>query len=127
MSLNNAFSRNTGTGGDKQPVNETQQFELYDAPTLARLIHFVQPSGIIYSFPYSTLMRGCFNPNTSAITLYFTGYYVTITGSNLNYLYHDVMEHMVKMVRAVDERYAQTIEENLEFVVNEIIVEERGK
>lgn len=54
---------------------------------------------------YSYLVAGEFFPEESKITLHFTTHVITLQGRNLENLYHDLMQHLPKIIIATDGRY----------------------
>ncbi|MBU7569085.1 MAG: hypothetical protein KAF41_00385 [Flavobacterium sp.] len=66
---------------------------------------------------YNYLVAGEFFPEENKIMLHFTSHKVTIQGYNLEKLYHDLMQHTLKMIVAINERYREGLKENFSVVV----------
>ncbi|WP_306565403.1 hypothetical protein [Flavobacterium lindanitolerans] len=70
---------------------------------------------------YNYLIAGEFISEANKIVLHFTTHVITLTGKNLEKLYQDFMQHIPKIVIAIDERYSEISQMNSP-VVTEIEV-----
>jgi len=93
----------------------------YSEESNARNISFVWQDGRRVFLNYSYLVSGEYSPEENRLTLTFTTQVLIFKGVNLENLFYEVMNHSVRQVICVDERY-NVIGENEKFVVNDILV-----
>ena len=98
--------------------------EFYSEESHARNICFVWLDGRRLFMNYSYLISGEFLPAENKITLTFTTHVIFLKGVNLQGLFYDIMNLLIKQVTCVDERY-NLIGEQENFVVNNIQLEQR--
>lgn len=99
----------------------------YDIPGYARNVCFVWPDGKREFFNYAYLVAAKYNPgeDKNEITLVFSGYTVTLHGYALEGLFMDFLDHIPRIVTAIDTRYASRVNSGSETII-EIIVHKTG-
>jgi hypothetical protein len=80
----------------------------------------VAPNRMIF-LNYAYLISGEYKPDENTITLLFTSHSVTIKGIKLEALFYRLMDHAVKQLTAVDNRY-NALQESNNSIINEIII-----
>ena len=93
--------------------------QFYPDESHARNISFVWADGKRVFLSYSYLVSGEYKPEDCTLTLTFTTQAFVLKGVNLENLFYEVMNHAVRQVICVDERY-NLIGEDEKFVVNRI-------
>lgn len=106
MSLSDEFT--FGRNQDEPSTSEKSAlFEYFNESSPVRVIYFIQPSGIQYSFYYADLLQGVYMPDDSYISLYFRSVKVVLAGFNLKELFEKLMSQQVKSVRCLEKRYVE--------------------
>ncbi|MBL7867385.1 MAG: hypothetical protein JNM71_05150 [Flavobacterium lindanitolerans] len=82
---------------------------------------FVMLDGKHIFLNYSYLVAGEFFPEESKITLHFTTHVIILHGRNLENLYHDLMQHLPKVIIATDERYSGISQGNNPMVIKILV------
>jgi len=79
----------------------------YDTPGYTRNVCFVWPDGKRMFFNYAYLLAAEFNPreDMNEIKLEFSGQTVSLKGYGLEGLFMELLDHLPRVVMAVDERY----------------------
>jgi hypothetical protein len=83
----------------------------YSGAARVRTVHFALIDGSKLFLSYSELLAGEFAPEENTITLTFTRHVVTLKGRNLSALFDILSIHGVRLITAVNERYAETTDE----------------
>lgn len=98
----------------------------YDAAGYPRNVCFVWPDGSFIFSQYVHLHPGKFDPNgeMNKIVLDFSSHVVTLTGYRLESLAMEFLDHLPRIVTAVDPRYGST--QNGGPIVTAINVEYKG-
>ena len=95
---------------ENNPVSETQtdQDSHYKEPGYARNVCFIWPDGSRIFSQYAYLNPGKFDPNgeMNKIVLDFSSHIVTLTGYRLESLAMEFLDHLPRIVTAVEPRYA---------------------
>ncbi len=95
--------------------------EFYTHYSGIRNVCFTHLNGSRIFLNYNYLVSGEYNPDLSIIVLGFTTHIITLSGSNLEKLYEELMFHSVKNIGTRDQRYNHLTDENAT-VVNGIEV-----
>lgn len=110
------------SAGSKASGNHT----FYEAPSHARSLCLVWPHGKRIFLSYAYLVSGelSLDGEKNVITLSFSSHSVILKGYGLESLFMALLDHLPKMVVAIDPRYAST--ENVqEGLVTDIAVEKK--
>lgn len=94
--------------------------EVYPDEGHARSVCFVWPDGKRMFLQYSYLVSGEYLPDVSTITLTFTTHIIVLKGVNLEGLFYDLMNQIIRQITCVDERY-NLVGDDEKFVVNKIV------
>lgn len=80
---------------------------LYHAPGHARNLCLVWPDGKRFFLNYAYLIAGELNLDgeKNVILLHFSSYTVTLAGYGLEMLFRELLDHLPKIIFALDERY----------------------
>lgn len=119
MSLKYKFDKFNESDPSKKgdaKAEEIKDILRFDGAAHLRNLKLVDASGKHGSFNYSYLMSGEYLPDESAIMLFFTTHNITLKGSNLENLFDDFMNHIVKQVTCLDKRYIKTKNDGDEYV-----------
>lgn len=98
--------------------------DAYQQAGYARHLAFVLPNGKMEFFSYSYLVHCCYDPEQRSIFLEFSSHTVELKGYRLETLAYALMAQLPRIIRCVDKRYNDMIEED-GAVVNEITVKEK--
>ena len=103
---------------DKEP--EEKDIEYYQTIGSIRYIAFIQESGERLSLPYSLLPTFEFEPGEehNTITITFPSHTIKLTGYRLEQLCKDLENGKVKIVKATQERYSQSMNNLYETITN---------
>lgn len=84
----------------------------YDTPGYTRNVCFVWPDGKRMFFNYAYLLAAEFNPSEdmNEIKLEFSGQTVTLKGYGLEGLFVEFLDHVPRIVMAVNERYLSKVD-----------------
>lgn len=66
---------------------------------------------------YNYLVAGEFFPEDNKIVLHFTTHMVILIGHNLEKLYQDIMQHLPKTIKAMNDRYRNLLSENRPIII----------
>lgn len=104
--------------------NSVQNPDRYDTSGHTRNVCFVWPDGKRMFFNYAYLVAAQFNPSEdiNEIKLEFSGHTVTLKGYGLEGLFMEFLDHLPRIVMAVDERYSMGGNSN-ETTIIEIIAQ----
>ncbi len=97
--------------GDPAKTEETAQPSpdsgLYHAPGHARNLCLVWPDGKRFFLNYAYLIAGELNLDgeKNVILLHFSSHTVTLSGYGLETLFRELLDHLPKIIFAIDERY----------------------
>lgn len=102
-----------------EPDNDTG---LYHASGYGRNLCLVWPDGRRFFLNYAYLISGEYNPGDplNEIILTFSSHTAILKGYNLQLLYMELLDHLPRVVEAVETRYVSGTELN-ESIVTEII------
>lgn len=106
---------------DQETVNADRYLHHGNTRNLA----FVWPDGRMEFFNYSYLVRCAYDPAEGSIVLEFTSHTVALKGYRLEILAVDLMAQLPRIVRCIDSRYIDTLE-NDAAVVSKIIITEKA-
>lgn len=125
MSLTFKFDKlnekNSENQDKKSTTRNEENIELYDSPSNARNLCFIDKTDKHYFLNYSYLISGEFSPQENLITLFFSTHIVSIKGVDLSSLFEELFHQKLKMIRCGIERYA-VIKKDAETFVSEINV-----
>jgi hypothetical protein len=118
--------------GDPAKTEETAQPNtdsgLYHAPGHARNLCLVWPDGKRFFLNYAYLIAGELNLDgeKNVILLHFSSHTVTLAGYGLGALFRELLDHLPRIIFAVDERYIMADDSGIkEMAVVEITVESK--
>lgn len=98
----------------------------YDRESYARNVCFVLSDKKQQAFNYSYLVSHEYSPDDGTIILHFTAHTVTLTGTNLQGLFDELLQQLPKFIICADERYNH-LEENDKPVINKINIVKNGE
>ncbi len=100
--------------------------ENYPAPGHTRNVCLVWPDGRRFFLNYAYLIAGEFEPNgdRNLIRLIFSSHSVALKGYSLETLFMELLDHLPRMIKCADKRYAQS-NESVDVVVTDIIIENK--
>lgn len=104
MDLSDRFNRHSA--GSK-----ASGLAYYNTDAPVRTVHFIPLGGAKLFLNYSDLVSGELLPEENTITLTFQRHVVTLRGRHLEALFDSLAAHGVRLITAVEERYAETTEE----------------
>ncbi|WP_375447214.1 hypothetical protein [uncultured Fibrella sp.] len=106
---------------DPTSTNEVGQdtAKLYETPGHARNICFVWPDGKKAFYNYAYLIATEFEPHDdrNMITLNFSSYQISLSGYHLESLFMALLDHLPRIVTALDARYALAEETQTPIVI----------
>jgi hypothetical protein len=93
--------------------SSTQNPDRYDTPGYTRNVCFVWPDGKRVFFNYAYLVVAEFNPNEdmNEIRLEFSSHIVLLKGYRLDGLFVEFLDHVPRLVEALDRRYALNVKD----------------
>lgn len=65
---------------------------------------------------YNYLVAGEFFPEDNKIALHFTTHVIALNGQNLESLYQDILQHLPKIIKVSNDRYASIASKNCPIV-----------
>lgn len=101
-----------------------QDIQKYDTESPSRVLYFIDGKGEHWSFHYAQINLHRYQPEANTIILHTSNFDVTLKGANLLGLFQEISEQRIKVIRAIDNRYAATKEVNEPYVLS-VIVEDR--
>jgi hypothetical protein len=115
---------NDPTGTDQE--NSAGATELYPSSGHTRNVCLVWPDGRKAFFNYAYLIAGEFEPNSdkNLIKLSFSSYSVVLHGYSLETLFMALLDHLPRIIKAVDPRYVLD-EDKIKEVVIEMTVDKK--
>lgn len=107
---------------------EASLSDKYDTPGYPRNVCFIWPDGKREFFNYAYLITAKFEPGNTKneIALAFSGYTITLSGYGLESLFMDFLDHIPKIITAIDKRYASGINSSTATII-EITVQKSGE
>ena len=110
MSLTENFDRlKEISPSDKE--GEIKDIDRYETPGSRRKLVYVDSEGKARFFFYDEIRDGEYSPEDNTIALKLYDKTVTIKGRNLEQLFEDIGNQIVKKITLVDERYLETVDE----------------
>lgn len=124
--MNRDFKSKFGEMQDNQSkaFNQEENNELYNVAGNNRNICFSWPDGRLLSFSYAYLINCEYVPEESYIQLEFTTHKVILKGYNLEPLYFQIFDQLVRIIKCIDPRYINVT--TGDGVVKEILVTVNG-
>lgn len=115
---------NDPTGTDQEDGAGTHEF--YPTSGHTRNICLIWPDGRRMFFNYAYLIAGEFEPNSekNLIKLSFSSHSVALHGYSLETLFMALLDHLPRIITAIDPRYVLD-EDKLKEVVVEIIIDKK--
>lgn len=83
---------------------------------------FVQPDGSRMFLNYGYMVSGEYSPQNNTITLGFTSHIVTLSGTDLENLFYELMFHIPKQIECANQRYS-TLNENDKIHITKIEIQ----
>lgn len=115
MSLYDKMRQNDPTGKTDNAAKE----ESYPTASNTRNLIFILKDGKYHFLNYAYLVSGEYSPDASLITLIYTTHTVTIKGETLEPLFEALVSHLPRIIRCMDERYNDTVNDG-DYTVNDI-------
>ncbi len=110
------FNENDPSKKDETKAEDVKDIHRFYAEAHVRNLCLIDSSGKQAALNYSYLMSGEYIPDENAIMLFFTTHNITLKGANLENLFMEFMNHLIKQVICLDKRYIETKNENEPYI-----------